>query len=392
MIKKKVVIEKADRLYQMPPDILSMIRVTDKPSLVRKTDQIDLATFDWPIRFDADLTLSADDLQPASETQLNDLKSALAEWMLANNGVKLKPDKDIFLGSGISSLIFSIGLAYLETGDIAFVPEVGLPLYRRVVIACGAEPISYPVTLKTGWSPDFDRITNNLRRLGQILFLNSPHNPTGSELDEKDFASLITLASRENVLIVNDTAYQSIPTRRPVSLLSVAGGKKVGVEVGSFSYLFGLPRLPFGFVAGNREVVAALNLTRSLTPISIPAYYANLALSAIRQYPNQELKELRTRISAAESEAALLLDKLSLENASGGTVPFVWAKIEKRSQSRRAAQVLFKRSRLLVAPGTGFGDNGEGYLRFSLTQPADNYTKAKSRIKKRISLKGSDDE
>lgn len=392
MIKKKVVIEKANRLYQMPPDILSMIRVPDKPSLVRKTDQIDLATLDWPIKFDPDLTLSADDLLPASEKQLNDVKSALAEWMLANNGVKLNPDKEIYLGSEISSLIFSIGLAYLETGDIAFVPEVGLPLYRRVVTACGAEPISYPVTQKSGWSPDFDRIANNLRRMGQILFLNSPHNPTGSELSEKELTHLITLASRENVLVVNDAAYQSVPIRRPLSLLSVAGGIKVGVEVGSFSYLFGLPQLPFGFVAGNREVVAALSLTRSLTPINVPVYYANLALTAIRQYPNEELKELRTKISAAESEAALLLDKLSLENASGGTVPFIWAKIEKRSQSRRAAQVLFKRSRLVVAPGTGFGDNGEGYLRFSLTQPADNYTRARSRIKSRISLKGANDE
>ena len=392
MIKKKVVIEKADRLYQMPPDILSMIRVTDKPSLIRKTDQIDLASFDWPIRFDPDLTLGSDDLGPATEVQLGDLRSALAEWMLATSGVKLKPDKEIFIGAGISSLIFNIGLAYLEAGDIAFVPEVGLPLYRRVVTACGAEPISYPVTQKSGWSPDFDRLSNSLRRVGQILFLNSPHNPTGSELNEKQLTHLITLGTRENVMIVNDAAYQSIRTRRPLSLLSLAGGKNVGVEVGSFSYHFGLPPLPFGFVAGNREVVAALHLTQGLQPTNIPAYYVNLALTAIRQYPNQALKELRTKISAAESEAALLLDKLSLENSSGGTVPFVWAKIERRSQARRAAQILFKRSRLLVAPGTGFGDNGEGYLRFSLTQPAENYSRAISRIKDKISLRGSDDE
>lgn len=392
MIKKKVVIEKANRLYQMPPDILSMIRVTDKPSLVRKTDQIDLASFDWPIGFDPDLTLSSDELGPASETQLSDLKSALADWMLTTNEIKLKPDKEIFIGAGISSLIFSIGLAYLEAGDIAFVPEVGLPLYRRVVTACGAEPISYPVTQKNGWLPDFDHLSNNLRRVGQILFLNSPHNPTGSELDQKQLTHLITLAARENILIVNDAAYQSVPTRRPLSFLSIAGGKNVGVEVGSFSYLFGLPSLPFGFVAGNREVIAALHLLQGLQPTKIPAYYVNFALTAIRQYPNLPLKELRSKISATESEALLLLDRLSLENVSGGTVPFIWARIERRSQARRAAQILFKRSRLLVAPGTGFGDNGEGYLRFSLTQPAENYTKAKNRIKKRISLRGQSDE
>lgn len=392
MIKKKVVIEKAGRLYQMPPDILSMIRISDKPGLIRKADMIDLTSFDWPISFSSDLNLSAKDLEPASDEKMFDLKTALAEWMAANNHVKLNPEKEIFIGQGISSLIFGIGLAYLEAGDIAFVPEVGLPLYRRIVTACGAEPVSYPVTQKTGWSPDFDRIAINLRRAGQILFLNSPHNPTGSELDEKEIAHLITLAARENILVVNDSAYQSIPIRRPVSLLSIAGGKKVGVEVGSFSYTFGLPRLPFGFVVGNREVVAALKLTQSLQPIHIPTYYVDLALAAIRQFPNEDIIKLRKKVSASESEATLLLDKLSLENSSGGTVPFMWAKIEKRSQARRAAQILLKRSKLLVAPGTGFGDNGEGYLRFSLTQPAENFQKARNRIKSKISLGSSDDE
>ena len=222
MIKKKVVIEKAGRLYQMPPDILSMIRISDKPGLIRKADMIDLTSFDWPISFSSDLNLSAKDLEPASDEKMVDLKTALAEWMAANNHVKLNPEKEIFIGQGISSLIFGIGLAYLEAGDIAFVPEVGLPLYRRIVTACGAEPVSYPVTQKTGWSPDFDRIAINLRRAGQILFLNSPHNPTGSELDEKEIAHLITLAARENILVVNDSAYQSIPIRKPVSLLSIA--------------------------------------------------------------------------------------------------------------------------------------------------------------------------
>ena len=392
MIKKKVVIEKADRLYQMPPDILSMIRVSDKPSLVRKTDQIDLASFNWPIKFDPEINIQVIGMEPASPSVLADLKTALADWMATHCGVKLDPESEIYIGGGISSLLFSLSLAYLEPGDIAFLPEVGIPLYRRVVTACGAEPIGYPITQKTDWRPDFDRLPNKIRRVGQLLFLNSPHNPSGSELDEKDLTHLVTMASRENILIVNDAAYQSIPPRRPVSLLSIAGGKKVGVEAGSFSYTFGLPSLPFGYLAGNREVVAAMNLTRGLQSNYIPRFWVDLALTAIRQYPNDELKNLRSRLASAESEASLLLDKLFLENVSGGTVPFIWAKIEKRSQARRAAQILFHRSRILVAPGTGFGDSGEGYLRFSLTQPPENFVKAKSRIKARMSLRGSIDE
>lgn len=392
MIKKKVVIEKADRLYQMPPDIFSMIRVSDKPSLVRKTDLIDLASFDWPVQFDPELTISAEQLEPASTERILELKTALADWQLAVNKVKLNPEREIYIGGGISSILFSLSLAFLEAGDIALVPEVGLPLYRRVVTGAGAEPISYPVTQKTGWAPEFDRTAHNIRRVGQILFLNTPHNPTGTELDAKELAHLVTLASRENIIIVNDAAYQSIPSRRPLSILSLPGGKNVGVEVGSFSYTFGLPSLPFGYLVGSREVVSALEMVESLQSVRIPEYYVDLALRAIKNYPNDSLKQVRSQISSAMSEASALLEKLTLENVSGGTVPFIWAKIEKRSQSRRAAQILFKRSRILVAPGTGFGDSGEGYLRLSLTPPPEQFAKAKARIKKRISLKGTTDE
>lgn len=391
MIKRKVVLEKANRLYQMPPDILSMIRSSDKPTLLKKTDQIDLATFNWPLKFDSNLTITADNLNRASREQLELLRSTLAEWYHREYKVKLNPDKEVFIGGGITSLIFSIALAFLENGDLAFVPQVGLPLYRRVIAACGAQAIGYAVTQKSGWAPDFSSLTNNLRRVGQILFLNSPHNPTGHELSEKEMALLITMAGRENILLVNDAAYQSLLARRPVSLLGVAGGKQVGVEIGSFSYHFGLPRLPFGFVVGNREVISALNLLTSLQPVYISGFRVEQAIQAIRHFPGPELLEVRKKIAASEAEAGALLEKLSLENVSNGSVPFIWARIEKRSHARRAAQLLFHRYRLLVAPGTGFGDQGEGFLRFSLTQPADQYAKACSRIKQRFTLTSAED-
>jgi LL-diaminopimelate aminotransferase len=386
MIKKKVVIEKANRVYQFPPEILSMVPTEARRSLLRKGDLIDLASFGWPVDFPSDLSLDMASLRPASAERLTELKEALAAWMQARHQVKLNPHKEIYVGGSIRTTVLSLALSYIDSGDLAFVPELGIPLYRKAIMACGGEPISYPVSSKSDWVPDFERINTTLGRVARVLFLNSPHNPTGAELSEKEMAHLTWTAARENILVINDAAYQSIPTRMPVSLLGVTGGKKVGVEVHSLAYLLGLPSIPFGFVAGNREVVSALKLSNNLIPTYLPDLYVEMALRALRQYPSDELKNVRQSIAQAAAESNNLLEKLSLEKTSNGTVPYVWAKIERRHRSRTAVRLLYRRSRIVAAPGTGFGESGQGFLRFSLTAGAEAYAEAAARIKRKMAL------
>jgi aspartate/methionine/tyrosine aminotransferase len=393
MIKKKIVIDKANRLYQLPPEILSLVNTEDKRSLLKRGDLLDLASFNWPVEFSSDTSFDMTSLRPASGERLLELQEALAGWMAAHHRGKINPRKEIYIGGPIRSTILALALAYVENSDLAFVPEIGIPLYRKAIMACGGEPISYPVTPKNEWVPDFERINSTLGRVARVLFLNSPHNPTGAELSEKEMAHLVWTAARENILVVNDAAYQGVPSRNPVSLLAMPGGKQTGVEVYSFSYLFGLPPLPFGFVAGNREVIDALKLSTNLVPNHIPELYIELALRAIRKYPGPELKKVRQFFAQTAAESNNLLEKLSLERAGVGTVPFVWAKIERRHHSRNAARLLYRRSRILVAPGTGFGESGQGFLRFSLTAGVEAYARAASRITRKMTLiRTKDDE
>ncbi|MBN1212310.1 MAG: pyridoxal phosphate-dependent aminotransferase [candidate division Zixibacteria bacterium] len=387
MRNKKIIIDKANRLHQMPPDILSFIQTESLRPLLKKPDLIDLATFTWPVPFESYGAPSAAELQPASKEQLNNLKEELITWFDTHHLVRLKSTKELFIGSGIRTLLFNLALSFLENGDVAFVPELGLPLYRKIVTACGAEPINYNISAKNNWSPGFDRLNTHLGRVARVLFLNSPHNPTGFELNEKEMAELAWLAGRENFLVVNDAAYQSLSERKPVSLLSVSGGRKVGVELYSFSYLFGLPPLPFGFIAGNREVINAIKQSAGLLPSYIPAHYINLALQAVRKYPSEPLRKTRKRISQAASEANQFLSALALEKAGSATVPFIWAEIGKREQnSTVTARQLYRRHRILTAPGTAFGESGQGYLRLSLTAPPELYIEAAGRLRRKIKI------
>jgi LL-diaminopimelate aminotransferase len=108
-----------------------------------------------------------------------------------------------------------------------------------------------------------------------------------------------------------------------------------------------------------------------------------MALRGIRQFPNDLLKETRAAMACNSAEGAKLLNILGLEKAGFDTVPFIWAKIERRRQAATATALLYRRSRLLAVPGTAFGDTGEGFLRFSLTVPPASYSDAVKRLRKK---------
>lgn len=385
MLVKKVIIDKADRLYQMPLDILSSLP-SRHGKLLKRPDLIDLGSFNWPVTFASDLTVEPASLAPVGQEKVNQLKEELVGWFAAKHQVKLNSTKEIYVGGSISQLAFALSLANIDYGDLAFVPDLSVPLYRKVIIACGGEPVGYSVSIKNNWRPDFERVGTRLGKVARLLFLNSPHNPTGAELSEKDLANLIWLASRENILVANDAAYQSIPSRLPPSILAVEGAKRVAVEMYSFSYSFGLPHLPFGFAVGNREVIRGLEAACTLMPIHVPELWVDMAMQAIRQYPSEPLKAARAHLSQTSAEAAGLMNLLNLDVSGFATTPFLWARIQSRRNATTAARLLYRRSRVLVAPGTSFGENGQGFLRFSLTAEPHAYTEATARIKRRMSL------
>ena len=383
---KKVIIEKANRLYKLPPDLLSFAQFKRRPTLIKKMPTLDLARFVWPVAMDSSSLTGDDGFQPASEEQLFALKEDLAGWYEAVHGAKLNPKSEIFIGGSISQIMLSLALAFVDNGDIAFVPDLGLPLYRKVVTACGGKTVGYAITHKNDWQPDFERVRTPLGRVARLLFLNSPHNPTGAELSERDFGELVWMAARENIVVINDAAYQSLSGRKVVSLLSAKGARKIGVEVGSFTDLFGLPSLPFGFVAGSREIIAGLANTQSLLPSYLPSFYVELAREAIRQYPNAGLDLVRTAVSKANVGAAKFMEALDITPVGYDSIPFIWARISERGRAGRAARALYRRGRILVVPGNSFGETGQGYLRLSLTSSGATFEAAAERLRKKRSI------
>ncbi|MBU0984831.1 MAG: pyridoxal phosphate-dependent aminotransferase [candidate division Zixibacteria bacterium] len=385
---KKVLIDRANRLYQMPPDLLTFAGSSEDRTFLRRADLLDLARFTWPLPCTSDHNITPESAMPASSAEIAELKNLVTDWFQNYHQTRISPEKEIFIGGGISSLVFLLSLAFLDRGDVAFVPGLGIPLYRSAVTASNAEPIGYEISAKNSWMPLFDRLSSRLGGVARLLFLNSPHNPTGAEFDEKSFAELIWLAGRENIMLVNDAAYASVASRKPVSLMAVRGGKRVGIELHSFSYSFGLPRLPFGFAVGSRDVISGIEQASRLLPSAIPKYFVDMASRAVRQFPNADLKKVRDQINRTRAAASTFLDKADLELNGYPTTPFAWAGIARRGLSVRMARQLFRRHRTLIIPGASFGETGEGFVRLCLCAGPEKFQQATERLSKRRLVRG----
>lgn len=383
MLVKKVLIDRADRLYQMPPDVLDFARPLLGKRLLPGSPILDLASLNWPGTPDADESQKPASLNPATPEQIALFKESLADWLTQYYSDSRIAPREIFLGNGIRSLVWLTSLAFVDHGDPALVPGLGIPCYRKAVTAAGGTPVPYSLSPKNNWMPDFKKLSARIGQAVRVCFINSPHNPTGAELDEPTLQQLVERASRENMLLVNDACYHGIPSRKPLSIMAVEGGRKVGLELYSFSYLLGLSPIPFGFAVGHRHLIAALEAASQVLPPYIPKGFVDMASQGLRQTSAKSLQTLRQQFASTAAEARQMLETIGIESVSPPTVPFIWARLPERRNSVAFARTMLRRYRILIAPGTGFGEVGQGFVRVSLTAPVDRYTEATERIKSR---------
>ncbi len=137
----------------------------------------------------------------------------------------------------------------------------------------------------------------------------------------------------------------------------------------------------------------SMKAAASLTPAFIPAYYADIVLQYLRRPSATPHKTVRQQFQKNSVEASALCDALNLEISGSSNIPFIWARIQRRRNSLNAARLLLRRSRILIAPGSSFGEHGQGYLRFSLTASVEDYRNALARLKRSpFRLTGGDNE
>jgi LL-diaminopimelate aminotransferase len=378
----------AKRVESLPPYLFAEI---SKKIAARRAEGHDIVTFGigdpdipTPAHIMASLHRAADDpvnhRYPESEG-LPQLHQAIADWYERRFEVRFEPMKETLPLIGSKEGIGHIALCLIDPGDVALVPDPGYPVYEIGTMFAGGESYRVPLTRESGWKPDFDAIPAEVASDAKLIWLNYPNNPTGAVADLAVFERAVAFAKRYDLVICHDNPYCDVAYDgyRPVTIFQVPGARDVAIEFNSWSKAYNMTGWRIGMVVGNRTVVDALMRVKSNIDSGIPQAIQQMAIDAV--YGPQECIDEHNRVYQRRRDRIVeVLRRIGLEVDPPKASLYVWAKLPEGVTSAEYAARLIEDCSVVVTPGRGYGLNGEGYIRLSVTIPDDRMKEGLRRL------------
>ncbi|MBI3321869.1 MAG: aminotransferase class I/II-fold pyridoxal phosphate-dependent enzyme [Candidatus Omnitrophica bacterium] len=312
------------------------------------------------------------------------LHEAIAQWYRRKFRVTVDPRDEVLPLIGSKEGIAHLSLAFLNHDDIALVPNPTYPVHFNGVVMAGGILYNIPIHAERGYLPDLQTVPKSVLRQSKILFLSYPHNPTTAVADLKFFKEVIAWATQHRIMVVHDFAYSDFVFDGPraPSILEVGGAKEVAVEFHTLSKSYSLPGLRLGFGVGNREVLASLAKTKNYIDFGIfraVQWAAITALTGPQEYVHWAVSTYQKRRDVFVHG----LTQIGWEVPMPKGTFYVWAKIPLKFSaltSLEFATLLVQEAGVVAAPGSGFGEYGEGFIRFALVESEHRLREAIKRI------------
>jgi LL-diaminopimelate aminotransferase len=388
-LQKKISIELASRVRHLPPYLFASIEKMKQRAREEGVDLIDLSIGDPDIPTPSHIVRS---MQKAVEKPVHhrypsyegmvSFREAVARWYGRRFCVKLDPLVEVLSLIGSKEGIGHIPLAFIDPGDTVLVPSPGYPVYSVGTLFAGGENYAMPLTEKNNFLPDFDRIPKNILKKARLIFLNYPNNPTTAMATMTFYKEVIRIALRHNIIVCHDASYTEIYfSNKPLSFMQVPGAKDVGIEFHSLSKTYNMTGWRIGFAVGNREVLAGLGKIKTNLDSGVFQAIQEAAIVAL-DTENQILSTIRKTYQERRDTLFNGLRKIGMHVIKPDATFYIWAKIPSRFDSMGFVKHLLNRAGVLATPGNGFGDAGEGYVRFALTAPVEKIQEAVERIEK----------
>lgn len=311
---------------------------------------------------------------------LPELRAAIAKFYKEQFLVNLNPDNEILPLMGSKEGILHISMAFLNPGDAVLIPNPGYPTYVSVTKLVGAEPVFYNLNESEDWLPNFTELEKlNLSKV-KIMWLNYPHMPTGAKPNTAFFKEVIRFAKKHKILIVNDNPYSFILNNKPTSILNQTNAKSVCLELNSLSKTFNMSGWRVGMVLGAAKHIEAVLKVKSNMDSGMFYGIQKGAIAALTHSNTWHAKLNETYLERRKI-VWKIADALNATYSKKAFGLFVWAKISANKKSVEFVEELLHEKHIFIAPGTIFGSQGEGYVRFSLCASLKDLNAAVTRIK-----------
>lgn len=382
-------IEISERLKNLPPYLFVEIDKAKREAVAEGRDIIDLGIGDPDYAtpehiIEAMKTAVADGANHhyALDAGLPELRQEIAVWFQNRFNVGLNPDTEIYPVIGSKEGIAHMPLGIINPKEKVLVTIPGYPAYRPAVEFAGGKVINLPLKAGNNWLPDLKKIAEF--KDPKAIIINYPNNPTAATATKEFYTGLVELCREKGIIIISDMAYSEVyfDGEKPISILEIEGAKDVAIEFHSLSKTYYMTGWRIGWACGNPTLIAALAKVKSNCDSGI---FQAIQVAGIAALKSDSLiaEDMRTLY---QDRRDYLINGL---RAIGWKIPppkaayYVWAKIPKVfSNSMECAKAFLDKADIVVTPGNGFGENGEGYVRMALTVPVERINEVAARLQK----------
>jgi alanine-synthesizing transaminase len=314
------------------------------------------------------------------------LRKSICGWYKRKFDVDLDEETESIVTIGSKEGLAHLALAMLSPGDAVLVPNPAYPIHPYGCVIAGAEVIYVPLSEETDFFEELEKAINAALPKPKLIILNFPANPTTQCVELEFFERVIEIAKEHNIWVINDIAYGEITFDgyEPPSILQVKGAKDIAAEFYSLSKTYNMPGWRVGFMCGNKTLVSALARLKSyldygtFTPIQVAAI-------AALDGPQDCVEEIRNMYCSRRDVLIEGLNNMGWQVEAPKATMFVWAKIPEKYAAQGSidfSMQMLEQAKVAVSPGVGFGQYGDGHVRFSLIENEHRTRQAIRGIKK----------
>lgn len=311
------------------------------------------------------------------------LRKAIASYYAKRFSVQVDPNTEILPLIGSKEGLVNVCFAFMNSGDVALIPNPGYPAYTAGPLLADGSVLSYPLNEKNHWLPDLVEIEKFDLSKVKIWWIGYPNNPTGAVCTKKDMALWVQFARRHKVLLLYDNPYAEVyfTNKRPPSIMEIAGAKEIAIEFNSLSKTYNLAGWRIGMAISCASHIQTLLKVKSNIDTGIFTALQKAAAFAIEHTDEQWIHQRNSVYKQRRDLVCRSLKKMGFSCEVPQASLYVWAKspvVHKKVEE--LSFELIKHVQVFVTPGTAFGSEGKGYFRISLCQSKKVIQEAMERL------------
>ena len=379
----------SDRIESLPPYLFAQISKIITKKKEEGIDVISLGIGDpdlpTPQRIINKLTdaanIPANHRYPESEG-LPEFRQAVASYYKTRHNVELNFEDEVTSLIGSKEAIINFSLCVINPGDYALVTDPGYPVYEIGTMLAGGKSYKLPLTAEQDWLPNLDNIPDDVIAKSKILWINYPNNPTGAIANDDFYKKVIAWGIKNDIIIAHDLAYSEVTYDDYVapSILEYPNAREICIELNSLSKSYNMTGWRIAMAVGNKDLVQALRTIKSNIDSGAPQAIQEMAIEALTG-PRDDIINHNKIYEVRRDKVVASLKKLGLTVHNPKASLYVWAKIPDNEESSASfVSKIIDATGVVLTPGNGYGEHGEGYIRVSLTTPDDQLDKALQRL------------